>query len=69
MNIRKYLCEKKEFANFAAQCGFLDEMGVCFRDATEDDKGHELHSCELKNCKHTQWLNIKKQIEQGTEKK
>ena len=62
--VQEHVCEVKEFAKFAGKCGFINPLGICFRDATEDKPGkHELYPCEIKNCHHTQWIKIKKEID------
>lgn len=62
--VQEHVCEEKEFAKFAADCGFSDPFDVCFRDSVQDPpREHELYPCSIKNCNHTNWLKKKKEIE------
>ena len=62
--IRQHWIIKKAFAKFADKCRYKDFAGVCFRDAPERYSAHNLHPCEIRKCKHTQWIKTKEEIKQ-----
>ena len=62
--VEEHIREKHEFEKFAADCGFSNCLNVCFRAVTQDPPPeHELYPCDIRNCKHTEWMKKKKEIE------